>query len=94
MDDDFYIYPAGSSQHYEAYKKEFLASQHLGFGAADSPRESYEIDFADELARERAYAAMEDGSYWEGEEDAELEEDDWDSPRPSSDADADYEAEP
>jgi hypothetical protein len=50
MDSDDYRYPTGSPKHYAAYAKEFEADYGIGYPSPDSPRASYEADYAYELA--------------------------------------------
>ena len=63
--DDYFRYPTGSPEHYEAYKKAFAREGGTGFpvpdapvlvGVLDDPRASYEADNAYELA----WVALED----------------------------------
>jgi hypothetical protein len=48
--DDGYRYPTGTPEHYGAYARDFETNYGIGYPAPDSPRASYEADFAWELA--------------------------------------------
>jgi hypothetical protein len=74
MDDAYYRYPAGSSEHYEAYKKEFIEQHGIGYPFPDV-WSSYEVDNAYELAWER-YAESGDPDNPDMDEDAGWEDDD------------------
>jgi hypothetical protein len=50
MDDAYYRYPAGSTEHWEAYLKEFKQCHGIGYVFPDDAWASYEVDNAYELA--------------------------------------------
>ncbi len=74
MDDAYYRYPAGSSEHYEAYKKEFIEQGGAGYPFPDDAWSSYEVENAYELAWER-FAESGGPDNPDMDEDAEREDD-------------------
>jgi hypothetical protein len=77
-DPDYYRSVPGSAEHHEAYRQIFTAADGIGFAHPD-PDLSYEIDNADELARERYDEELAERHYrevygdWEAEQQADNE---------------------
>ena len=53
MSSDHLRYPIGSKEHYAAYEKKFIADRGIGYPFSNDPQDSYEVDYAYELAFDR-----------------------------------------
>jgi len=59
---DYHRYPIGSKEHDAAYEKEFTTDAGIGYPFPNDPQDSYEVDYAYELAFDRyAEAGAPDG---------------------------------